>query len=149
MILFEVAGTTFAIAASQVDEIRGLEGLEPVVAPARLKKVRYRLQRGRRKCFVVEAAAQFRLHGSSPSRVLLLRGSEVALLTDSVERMAEIATILPLPRAFGGEERVWYRGLALIADRALPVVDPTAFLSDSDIALLRAASRPRAQETTA
>ena len=149
VILFDVAGSTFAIAASAVDEIRSLEGLEAFASPP-LRTIRYWLQRGQRDCFVVETAAHFRLAASSPARLLVLRGSPIALLADSVERMTEIAAILPLPRAFVGEERLWYRGLALIAGRVFPVVDPAAFLSKSELALLQAAAaRLRAQEASA
>ena len=152
LVLFVVAGTTFAIAASSVDEIRNLKGLEPIAgsfASPRLKKFPYFLVRGERTCFVLDSAAHFSLSGANPARLLLLRAIPAAVLVDSVDRMTEIATVVPLPLAFHGEERTWYLGLALIADRAVPVVDPAAFLSKPDLALLRAGAQRRVQEATA
>jgi chemotaxis signal transduction protein len=152
MILFAVAGHTFAIAASAVEEIRSLDGMQPLsgslVAP-RSKKFRYVLERGQRTCFVLDAAAHFRLAGSKPSRLLLLRNVPAGVLVDSIDRMAEIAAVKPLPRAFHGDERCWYRGLALIGERAVPVVDPAAFLSKPDLAMLRAGALRRVQEASA
>jgi hypothetical protein len=71
------------------------------------------------------------------------------VLVDSIDRMAEIAAVKPLPRAFHGDERCWYRGLALIGERAVPVVDPAAFLSKPDLAMLRAGALRRVQEASA
>jgi chemotaxis signal transduction protein len=152
MILFAVAGHTLAIAAAAVEEIRNLDGLEPLAgsfAPPRLKKFRYTLERGNRTCFVVDAAAHFRLPASTPSRLLLLRDLPAGVLVDGIDRMAEVAAVMPLPRAFQGDERTWYRGLALIDDRAVPVVEPAAFLSQPDRAMLEAGALRRAREATA
>lgn len=152
MVLFAVAGNTFAIAADAVEEIRNLDGLEPLAgsfAPARLKKFRYLLERGQRTCFVLDAALHFHLPAAKPSRLLLLRGVPAGVLVEAVERMTEIASVLPLPRAFHGEERNWYRGLALIGTRAVPVIEPTAFLSKPELAMLEAGALRRAREATA
>lgn len=152
MILFTVSGNTFAIAAAAVEEIRNLDDLEPLAgsfAPARLKKFRYVLSRGKRTCFVLDAGAHFRLPAAKPGRLMLLRNLPAGVLVEAVDRMAEIASVAPLPRAFQGEERAWYRGLALIGNRAIPVVEPAAFLSKPDLAMLQAGALRRAQEATA
>jgi hypothetical protein len=48
---------------------------------------------------------------------------------DRIDRMAEISAVHPLPLAFAGEERRWYRGLAHLDDVVIPVVQPGGFLS--------------------
>ena len=48
---------------------------------------------------------------------------------DRIERMSDISAVYPLPRAFTGAERRWYRGLAYLDDHVLPVVAPTGFLT--------------------
>jgi chemotaxis signal transduction protein len=53
----------------------------------------------------------------------------IAVLVDRIERMAEIAAIHPLPHAFSGRERVWYRGLAYLDDQVIPVMNPKGFLT--------------------
>jgi len=59
----------------------------------------------------------------------MLRQIRTAVLVDKIERMAEIAGIHALPRAFGGAERQWYRGLAYLEDQVIPVINPTGFLT--------------------
>jgi chemotaxis signal transduction protein len=68
-----------------------------------------------------------------------LRGSAAAVLVDHTDRIIEIGAVHALPRAFQGEERQWYRGLAMIDERVVPVVDPAAFMSKSEHAVLQAA----------
>ena len=133
MILFTAAGQTFAIAAAAVDEIRTIEGLRPT--PLR-GKVHAILDRGAISHYVVDAAAHFRLPAVAARHVLLLRHSVVALGIDAVDRMTAILRLHALPRAFAGEERRWYRGLALVEGRVVPVVDPEAFLTRAELAAL-------------
>jgi hypothetical protein len=60
---------------------------------------------------------------------------------DRIERMADISSAYPLPRGFIGDERRWYRGLAYLDDRVLPIVQPSGFLTADEFARLdRAAS---------
>jgi chemotaxis signal transduction protein len=146
VILFAVGGTTLAIAATAVEEIRNLEGLQPLThspaAQTRLSKVRHVLPREANSYYVVDANLHFRLFPSKPTRVLLLRGSVAAVLVDRIDRMAEISAIYALPRAFAGDERRWYRGLALVPTEAnqdagvVPVVNPDAFLTAAEVQLL-------------
>jgi hypothetical protein len=51
---------------------------------------------------------------------------------DRIERMAEIAAIHALPRAFAGEERRWYRGLTYLEDHVIPVIQPSGFLTTDE-----------------
>ena len=71
-----------------------------------------------------------------PTLILILRQIRAAVLVDSIERMADAATILPLPRAFQGEEKKWYRGLTYIDDRVIPVIRPGGFLTTEEFARL-------------
>ncbi len=145
VILFEVAGYKFAISASAVEEIRGLEGLQQTAqsfAPRALMKVRHmfeRVQERKKKTYyVVDSNLHFRLLPSRASRILLLRDQPVALLVDNIDRMAEIQGLQPLPHSYTGEERHWYRGVALIGEDVIPVVDSGCVLSKGEIAMLKA-----------
>ncbi len=141
MILFSVARTTFAIAASAVEEIRSVSGLQPLPAgylQPRFSKFKYRLQRDGRTYFVVDANTHFRILPTNHDRLLVLRDRPAAVLVDAVNRMTEIAAIHPLPKAFTGEEREWYRGLAVLKEDVVPVVDAAAFLTKAECTVLKA-----------
>ncbi len=145
VILFAVGGMHFAIAANAVDEIRNLEGLSPflsVVSPAKFIKVKHTLVRQNKDrntvYYVVDSSAHFHIAQSQSGRLLVLRDLAVAILVDSIERMAQIVSINALPLAFSGEERNWYRGLALMDQTVVPVLNPECFLSKGEIAVLHA-----------
>jgi chemotaxis signal transduction protein len=146
-ILFSVGGTTFAIAADAVDEIRNLDGLEPC-APAslyqRLAKVRFTLERQRCCYFVVDAGAHFGMPtaASQAMRLMVMRNVRSAVLVGTIERMHDIGVVLALPGAFQGEERRWYRGLTVLKGRVIPVLKPDAFLTRADLTLLEASCAP-------
>ena len=142
VILFTVAGFRFAIAAGAVSEIRSMDGLEQfsgVTGHKAVARVDYTLQRKGVTFFVVSAARHFHLPSAKPSRVLVLRHTAVALLVDSTDRMMEISLLHSLPLAFQGEERSWYRGLAILNGETLPVVNPASFLSRGEVAVLPSA----------
>lgn len=142
MILFGVGSYTFAIAAHAVEEIRNLDGIRPLPAGAatpRLGKFKHVLDRDRKKYFVVDSNLHFRLFPSKGTRLLVLRDSAAAVLVDHTERIIEIGSLHALPRAFQGEERQWYRGLAMIEERVVPVIDPAAFMSKAEFTVLQAA----------
>jgi chemotaxis signal transduction protein len=88
---------------------------------------------------VVNAARYFHLTGAKPGRVLVLRKSAAAVLVDSTDRIIELTVLHALPHAFTADERTWYRGLALINDEVLPVVDHNAFLSKAELSGFRTA----------
>jgi chemotaxis signal transduction protein len=142
VILFAVAGHAFAINAAAVEEIRDTADLRPLRG-ASGAKVSYTVQRDQHTYFVVDANQHLRLLSSHPTRVLLLRNSCLALSVDSIDRMAEITQLHSLPRAFQGEERNWYRGLALIGEQVVPVINPAAFLNSEELAILESAANSR------
>ena len=142
VILFAVGEYRFAIAANAVEEIRNLQGLKPLPPGAvtpRLAKFRQTLERDRKRYFVVDSNLHFRLFPSKATRLLELRESNAAVAVDNTDRIIEIGQLHALPRAFGGEERQWYRGLAMIDDKVVPVVNPAAFMSRSEYTVLQAA----------
>ena len=143
VILFSVAGTTFAISAAAVEEIRGVSGLEPLRSGylhPKFAKFKFRLERDGRTYFVLDANAHFHILPTCHDRLLVLRDRPAAVLVDAIERITEITTLHALPHAFEGDERTWYRGLAVLKDTVVPVVEPDAFLTKAECTVLRAAT---------
>jgi chemotaxis signal transduction protein len=139
VILFCIANQTFAIAADAVQEIRSTDSLGGTaieIEQAEVPKVRHLVERARRTYYVVSGCAHFGLRVTRPTLVLILRQIRAAVLVDSIERMADVATIHPLPRGFQGEERKWYRGLTYLEDRVIPVINPGGFLTVDEFARL-------------
>ena len=141
MILFFVGGVTFAIAASAIEEICELAGLQELslALPHRsLAKVTHTVERQGKQYFVVNAGSYFHLPMAQSARLLVLRGVPAAVIVDGIERMQEIHSIHALPDAFLGEERRWYRGLTLVKGKVVPVVRSDAFLGKAEATLLTA-----------
>jgi chemotaxis signal transduction protein len=139
VILFCIANQTMAIAADAVQEIRSTDSLGGAaieIEQADLPKVRHLVERARRTYYVVSGCAHFGLRVTRPTLVLILRQIRAAVLVDSIERMANISKIHPLPRGFEGEERNWYRGLTYLDDRVIPVIHPGGFLTVEEFARL-------------
>jgi chemotaxis signal transduction protein len=139
VILFCIANQTFAIAADAVQEIRSTDSLGGTaieIEQAEVPKVRHLVERARRTYYVVSGCAHFGLRVTRPTLVLILRQIRAAVLVDSIERMADVATVHPLPRGFQGEERKWYRGLTYLEDRVIPVINPGGFLTVEEFARL-------------
>lgn len=150
VILFTVGEHLFAIAADSVAEIRStdsLAGAATELANSNVPKVRHTAQRGKSSYFVVRASLHFRLPVTRPTLVFILRQTRIAVLVDAIEHMVSISKVIALPQAFCGEERQWYRGLTLIDDRVVPVVNPLGFLSPSEITMLDEAIAAGAIET--
>jgi len=149
-ILFAIGPQKFAIAASAVDRIHDLEGLEsipPHVHP-RLAKVRYTFERESRRYYVVDANLLFRILPSRHSRMMLLHPAKndqagVALAVDGIDRMMSLPRIQSLPKAFHGDERSWYRGLAVVDGRVVPVVNPASVLNSAELMVLDSAVNAR------
>ena len=143
VILFTVGRFSFAVAASAVQEVRSADSLagSAIELNSGVGKVRHFVEHYRRTYFVVNAAAHFGLARTRPTIILILRDSPVALLADRIENMTEISGVLPLPPAFVGDERQWYRGLAYVAKRIVPVVNPAGFLTVGELETLDAAAR--------
>lgn len=141
VILFLAGGFKFAIAAEAIDEVRELGGLKefsPGRPHPRLEKVTHTLDRQGHRYFVLDACAHFGARSRRPTRLMVLRSVRAAVMVDAVERMQEIQLIRPLPDAFSGKEREWYRGLAVIKGKVVPVVKPEAFLSKAEVSSLEA-----------
>lgn len=145
VILFAVHDRRFAIAANAVDEIRNLDGLQPHAMgflQSKLARVKFSLVRENKDKektnYIVDAGAQYGIAGNKPSRVLVFRHCSGGLLVDNIDRMAQISTVIALPLAFTGEERSWYRGLAVIEGQVIPVVNPEAIINKGEVAVLTA-----------
>jgi hypothetical protein len=135
VVLFWVANQMFAVSADSVLEIRStdsLAGAANEIANPELPKVRHTIDRSGRTYYVVNAGMHFSLPVTRPALVLILRRFRAAVLVDRIDRMAEIPAVYPLPVAFTGDERRWYRGLAYLDDSVIPVVEPTGFLTPQD-----------------
>jgi chemotaxis signal transduction protein len=144
VILFTVGRFSFAVAASAVQEVRSADSLagSAIELPkSGVAKVQHFVEHYRRTYFVVNAAAHFGLERTRPTIILILRDSPVALLADRIENMTEISGVLPLPPAFAGDERRWYRGLAYVPKRIVPVVNPSGFLTTDELERLDAVAR--------
>ena len=142
-ILFTISGYPFAIASSAVHEIRSadsLAGSAVEIEQSGVTKVKHLVHRGNRSYFVVNGCAHFGLKATRPTLVLILRDTPVAILVDKIERMADINPPHPLPLAFQGEERRWYRGLSPTdGDVIVPVVNPAGFLTRHELRALEEA----------
>lgn len=141
VILFTAGGYAFAAPAAEVDEIRdlhGTESIEGVTQRTSVSKVVATLERTGRTYFVVDAARHFGLAASNASRLMVLRGKPIAVRVEGIDRMAEIGKTLPLPKAFCGDERRWYRGLVLIGEQVVPVVEMSSFLSAAEQVIAKA-----------
>jgi chemotaxis signal transduction protein len=149
MILFRVAHQTFAIAADAVQEIRSTDGLAAAATEfeqTEVPKVHHTIERAHRTYYVVNAGAHFGLPVTRPTLVLILRQLRAAVLVDQIERMTDIFTVHPLPRAFAGQERRWYRGLTYLDDHVIPVIQPNGFLMPDEFDRLDRAAMAIAAE---
>ena len=143
IILFRAGSEIFAISSGSVQEVRSVDSLAgaPVaLTQPSLKKVRHALRRGDKNVYVVNAAIHFGLRPSSAALIFLLRKSRVALLVDAVEKMTTMTRLQALPGAFCNEECRWYRGLTVLDQNVIPVVDPAGFLTSEELFLLDAAT---------
>jgi chemotaxis signal transduction protein len=149
VVLFLVANQMFAIAADSVQEIRStdsLAGAANEIEQPELPKVRHTIERGSRTYYVVNAGMHFGLPVTRPTLVLILRQLRTAVLIDRIERMTETSSLYPLPLAFTGEERRWYRGLTYVDDLVIPVVQPAGFLTPEDFRRLDRAGEAGASQ---
>jgi chemotaxis signal transduction protein len=143
IILFRASTQVFAISSASVQEVRSVDSLAGVaveINEASLAKVRHALRRGERNLYVVNAALHFGLRPSPAALIFLLRKSRVALLVDGIEKMTTMSRLQALPGTFCHEERAWYRGLTVLDQNVIPVVNPAGFLFPQEISLLDALS---------
>ena len=148
VVLFVVANQMFAVAADSVHEIRSTDsiaGAANEIDHPELPKVRHTIERSGHTYYVVNAGMHFGLPVTRPSLVMILRRFRAALLVDRIDRMAEISGVYPLPHAFMGDERRWYRGLAYLDDSVIPVVEPRGFLTPQEFQRLDLAQKEAAR----
>ncbi len=143
VILFSIAGQMFAINANAIQEIRTTDSISSAaseVSYASIAKVRHRLRRGRKSFHVINGCIHFGLPTSRPAQVVVLRNHRIAVLVDSIDRMETMTFLMALPPGFCGPERSWYRGITVIAENVVPVVSPSGFLTEQELAQLDAAA---------
>jgi chemotaxis signal transduction protein len=141
VLVFVAGGKQMAIPAAAVHEIRStdsLAGEAAMLEQADFPWVRHTIDRGGTTHYVVSVGSFFGLPRTRPSLVLVLRGVRCALLVDRIERMAALPAIYALPRAFQGDERRWYLGLALFEDGAVPMLNPQGLLTREHVERLDA-----------
>ena len=139
IILFRASNQIFAVSSVSVQEVRSVDSLAGAaveISEPSLGKVRHAIRRGEQKLYVVNAAIHFGLRPAPAALIFLLRKSRVALLVDGIEKMTTMTRLQALPGAFCHEERVWYRGLTVLDQNVIPVVDPSGFLTGGEISLL-------------
>ena len=129
VVLFMVGSHRLAIAANAIEEIRGAERLMPLPPGAGGSRIaRHTFDARGRRFLAVDAHLLLRTGEAPPHHILVLGDADVGVLVGAVDRMHTIREIFPLPFALRGEERKWYRGLALIDGQITPVLDPAVFL---------------------
>lgn len=141
IILFRASSQVFAISSASVQEVRSVDSLAGAAAEVNessLIKVRHAIHRGDRNLYVVNAPLHFGLRPTPAALIFLLRKSRVALLVDGIEKMTTMTRLQALPGAFCHEERAWYRGLTVLDQNVIPVVNPSGFLTADEMALLDA-----------
>jgi chemotaxis signal transduction protein len=149
IILFRSSNQIFAISSASVQEVRSVDSLAGVATELNepgVRTVRHALRRGERCIYVVNVALHFGLKPSPAALIFLLRKSRVALLLDGIEKMTTMTRLQALPAAFCHEERRWYRGLTVLDQNVLPVVNPEGFLSSDELFLLDLAAEKAHRE---
>lgn len=107
--------------------------MKPLALPAAAAKVKHTFRKHGLDYFVVDSNYHYRLLPSKAGRLLVLRDLPVAITADSIDRMTEIGPTVSLPKAFRGEERQWYKGLTVVDDNVVPVVNAESFLSPAEL----------------
>lgn len=139
IILFRCSNELFAISSASVQEVRSvdnLSGAETEVTESSVAKVRHALRRDDKNIYVVSGVVHFGLRPTPPSLIFILRNQRVALLVDAIEKMTTMTRLQALPQAYCHEERNWYRGLTVLDQAVVPVVNPQGFLSQEELMLL-------------
>jgi chemotaxis signal transduction protein len=137
IILFRSSTQIFAISSGSVQEVRSVDSLAGSAAElgdSSVKKVRHVLRRTDRTLYVVNSALHF--------------GLRAALLVDGIEKMTTMTRLQALPPAFCNEERLWYRGLTVLDQNVIPVVNPLGFLTNEELLQLDAIANPVAAGTS-
>jgi chemotaxis signal transduction protein len=151
IILFRSSTQIFAISSGSVQEVRSVDSLAGSAAElsdSSVKKVRHVLRRTDRTLYVVNSALHFGLRPSPAALIFLLRRSRAALLVDGIEKMTTMTRLQALPPVFCNEERLWYRGLTVLDQNVIPVVNPLGFLTNEELLQLDAIANPIVAEAS-
>jgi len=151
IILFRSSTQIFAISSGSVQEVRSVDSLAGSAAElsdSSVKKVRHVLRRTDRTLYVVNSALHFGLRPSPAALIFLLRRSRAALLVDGIEKMTTMTRLQALPPAYCNEERLWYRGLTVLDQNVIPVVNPLGFLTNEELLQLDAIANPVVAEAS-
>lgn len=116
MILFWLGKHKFAMSANDVKEVREYDAAW--VRAQSPEKTR---------CRVISLAEQLGLTGCKPERILLLCGTDAALVVGAVDKMVAAGRVLPLPLVFRGREREWYSGLLILNGEVVPLIHGRGF----------------------
>jgi len=152
IILFRCSDQIFAISSTSVQEVRSVDSLAGApleFADPSVTKVRHAVRRGEKNIYVVNAAIHFGLKPAPAALIFLLRNSRVALLIDGIEKMTTMTRLQSLPEAFCHEERTWYRGLTVLDQNVIPVVNPEGFLTQEELLYLDSIAGAQAAHSTA
>jgi CheW-like domain len=142
IIVFRIGGQLFAVSSASVQEVRSVDtlaGMAQELPETGVRKVRYTVRRSEGFRYVVNGGIHFGLPPSPASLVFFLRNTRIALLIDAIERMTSMTRLQALSHAFCHDERFWYRGLTVLDQTVIPVVDPNGFLSLEELSLLERA----------
>jgi chemotaxis signal transduction protein len=120
-VIFRAGGHRFIISSAEIAEVRDLQP----GASGRLPQVI--ATRDFRQLPVVSADSVFGGRSAPPLQLLALAHRGVAVVIERIEGVTELREMVALPRAFYGPERRWYRGLALLEGKILPVVNAAVF----------------------
>jgi chemotaxis signal transduction protein len=137
VVIFRLGTQRFVIASAEVEEIRDLPpgNLPPAVAA-----------RGNgRPIPVIAADRVFGVSSVKLEQLLVLKARRVAVAISQIEGMAELREIVALPRGFHGQERSWYRGLGLVRQQIMPVVNAAIFVENAAGPPVAAAAAERAK----
>jgi chemotaxis signal transduction protein len=147
IILFRASNQILAISSASVQEVRSVDSLSGAAVEINeptLPKVRHVIRRTDRNLYVINAPLHFGLRPTPAALIFLLRKAPVALLVDGIEKMTTMMRLQALPGAFCHDERNWYRGLTVLDQNVIPVVNPTGFLTAEELSLLDAITSQQA-----
>jgi chemotaxis signal transduction protein len=123
VVIFRLGSQRFLIASAEVEEIRDLpQGNLPATVAARSHG---------KPIPVIAADRIFGVQSVRLEQLLVLKVRRVAVAISQIEGMAELREIVALPPGFHGQERSWYRGLGLVRQQIMPVVNAAIFVESA------------------
>ena len=136
VVIFRLGSHRFVIASAEVEEVRDLhQGDLPPAIEARGNGGQLP---------VIAADRIFGVQSAKLEQLLVLKVRRVAVAIGRIEGMAELREIVELPRGFHGQERSWYRGLGLVRQQIMPVVNAAIFVESASALPREAAAAAKA-----